>query len=604
MKKKISSWLLLLLLLLPVCFAIGDGNLEGGGGDLGSGDGASYWNPGRDGVRVSIMDGNHAVVTFDISNQSWEDWVDVSFNKKNKLQYQSGTQLSPSNGYTNILLPPDLKMPRIISDQSGMVDETIAAVKRYFTDEATVRYLAEKANMSYEDLISGTYKLMIEPIAYFTFRDIRYGMTATETALFDLLVAKGDLKYRLGKLTHRNQPFSMFLEKSEFGISAWSGTSYNNKQSAATIIDYLGVGAVTFVDVPDIPISEQTYTFRTDKDVIVAVNIQNTGADITPDDNAYLDLDIGEKTYRRQFVCPAGESQLVWVKWHTPDTPQVVDISVTCDNIPRLNKQLTANIEELIENTPPDPKYEDSNPSFELADTPDYGSVTSNTWGEWYSFWVHDPTSHSEKDWVNTSHKSSCSDNCSKNHGYWDRWSWTCTSSDCDEPDEHGHWEFEYTTYQAGLNVEFSIEPDEQVPTAYQSGGQWVMASGYGVNVNAEVSVTTRGGADNYDVTPVQSIITTYPEFGFETYNRFMETKYSTHSLYSNIDWTLQENPYSYYSNRVHFTPLWYPDDANYVVNAVVFDAWTPGGMLYTTVEDEMLIFLSVLDDWYIRVEE
>ena len=590
--------LVMMVLFIPNCYAIGDGNLEGGGGDTGDGNKGSYWNGGDDGVRISIMDGNRAVIIFDLANEDWTGRVPISFAIKTKLQYKAGAQLLPAAAYTNWV--PEIKLPRIIHTTGG---GNAIALKEHFTDRQVIEDIASMSGVPYDDLISGKYKLLIEPISYFTYKGVLHAMTATECALFDWLIVKGDLRYWMGSLTHQNQPFSMFLEKLEFGISPWTGKT-TGKQSAATIMSYLGIGVVTFTEVPEIPEGDEAYTFRTDKDVIVSINIQNTGTDITPDDNAYLDLNIGGTIYHKQFVCPAGESQLVWVKWHTPDTPQIVDITVTCNNIPRLNKRLSANIEELIENTPTDPKYEDSNSNFELVDVPDYGSETSNTWGEWYTYWIHDPTSHSEKDWVDTSHKTSCSDSCSKNHGYWDRWSWTCTSSDCDEPDEHGHWEFEYTTYHANLYVEFSIEPDEQVPTAYQSGGQWVMASGYGVNVNAEVSVTTRGGADNYDITPVQSIITTYPEFGFETYNRFMETKYSTRTLYRNIDWTLQENPYSYYSNQVHFTPLWYPDDVQYVVNATVFDAWTPAGMLYTTVEDKMLIFLSVLDDWYIRLEE
>lgn len=597
MKKQIISFLILLIVLIPVCFAVGDDNITGGGGDTGDGDtGAtgSYWNAGRDGVRVSIMDGNYAVTTFDIANKDWEGWVEVAFNIKNKLDYKRGEMLARSNGYTNILLPADLKMPRIIAATSQSNGNTIEAIRRYFTDEATVRYLAEISSIPYEDLISGTYKLMIEPMSYFTYRGDRYAMSATECALFDWKISMGDLSYRMGKLTHQNQPFSMFLERSEFGIAPWTGGT-TGKQSAYTIMEFLGVGAVTFTEVPEIPEGDEAYTFRTDKDVIVSINIQNTSsADITPDDNAYLDIDIGGTTYRRQFVCPAGESQLVWVKWQTPDTPQIVDITAICDNIPQLSKRLSANIEELIENTPPDPKYEDTNPSFNLIETPDHGSVTSNTWGEWYTYWVHE----SKKHWEDDGHDSSCDDDCDDDHEWW----WRCTEDDCDIPDIHGKWEFEYTTYSASLYVDFSIEPDEQVPTAYKSRGEWVMASGYGINANAEITVAKSDNASVYDVTPVQSMITTYPEFGFENYTRFMETEDAGPRHYRNIDWTLQENPYSFYSNPVHFTPLWYPDDVQYVVSAVAFDAWTPAGMLHTTVEDEMLIFLSVLDDWYIAV--
>ncbi|MEG1017927.1 MAG: hypothetical protein RSE36_08960, partial [Oscillospiraceae bacterium] len=66
--KKILSTLLVITLLIfslfsTVAYATGDGNMEGGGGDMGSGTGQSFWNPGNDGVRVSIVrDSDKSVV--------------------------------------------------------------------------------------------------------------------------------------------------------------------------------------------------------------------------------------------------------------------------------------------------------------------------------------------------------------------------------------------------------------------------------------------------------------------------------------------------------------------------------------------------------------
>ncbi|MFR8331520.1 MAG: hypothetical protein ACLU9S_03340 [Oscillospiraceae bacterium] len=39
------------------------------------------------------------------------------------------------------------------------------------------------------------------------------------------------------------------------------------------------------------------------------------------------------------------------------------------------------------------------------------------------------------------------------------------------------------------------------------------------------------------------------------------------------------KNIYSTYNQRVHFTPVWFPD-GSYTVNTHVMDIWTPAGML------------------------
>lgn len=94
-------------------------------------------------------------------------------------------------------------------------------------------------------------------------------------------------------------------------------------------------------------------------------------------------------------------------------------------------------------------------------------------------------------------------------------------------------------------------------------------------------------------MTPVQNVVATFPEFKYETYNRLLEPIYG--------GWQFKVNPASYHGNRLHFTPLWYPDDTYYPVNFCAFDAWTPGGQLYASGSDSLYIFLSCLDDWIIH---
>ena len=55
MRKILALFLSLALLLdtaMSAFAATGEGNIDGGGGNMGSGNSSSYWNPGMDGVRA------------------------------------------------------------------------------------------------------------------------------------------------------------------------------------------------------------------------------------------------------------------------------------------------------------------------------------------------------------------------------------------------------------------------------------------------------------------------------------------------------------------------------------------------------------------------
>ena len=65
MKRLLALFLSLVLMLGAVvpAYATGDGNFDGGGGGMGSGTSTNYWNPGMDGVRISVVNvDSHAVV--------------------------------------------------------------------------------------------------------------------------------------------------------------------------------------------------------------------------------------------------------------------------------------------------------------------------------------------------------------------------------------------------------------------------------------------------------------------------------------------------------------------------------------------------------------
>lgn len=136
--------------------------------------------------------------------------------------------------------------------------------------------------------------------------------------------------------------------------------------------------------------------------------------------------------------------------------------------------------------------------------------------------------------------------------------------------------------------------------------------SGYGYSISLNSTVTSNNEVSaNTSLTGIQSAIITFPEFNynkgvtvngnFGQYNQLAEITTKTNN--ANISRTtmeLKENPFSATNSRVHFTPLWYPN-GNYTVYAETFDAWTPGGMLATTVSSNIKVSGNVYDDWQVN---
>lgn len=91
-----------LTLLCPMTAyaATGEGNIDGGGGNLGDATSHGSWNPGNEGVRVTIVrSDDHAVVStpIDLTNRAPAASI-YHFGKVSKLQYTNGAALSPVPG--------------------------------------------------------------------------------------------------------------------------------------------------------------------------------------------------------------------------------------------------------------------------------------------------------------------------------------------------------------------------------------------------------------------------------------------------------------------------------------------------------------------------
>lgn len=529
---------------------------------MGQGTSANKWTPGNDGVRITVVDAESGAAVsspVDFSNRSQSGGA-LHFGKVSKLQYKAGTSLSLQSGVAYTCIKPATAMPTIVSSTGR---NNIDAIKRYFCSEYACKLVAQYAGIDYDTMISGQYKLLIEPIAYFTHNSQYYCMTATEAALYDQL-SGGALRRTMPSLTHKNLPLSIFLEYSDLGISAWGGST-TGKQSNADIISSLGVGIVWFTEIPPQPegdIEAPDVEYRVDTDVITAVTL-TTNTDLTPDTPASVTFHIMGTTYRvRDIVIPAGDSQVVWVKWHTPSTPQTITITVSVSGAYTAQDTFVAKIVDLNEHIPPDPLATDTNPGYTVPALPVNSQKLTANWGVWSCYWV--PV-----------------------------WEW------CDHGDDDGHWvdrgywEYEYTGYSASINGTMSLMPDDIVPTA--SGK--TMKSGYGVKT--DVSATLSTNAPTSHITYPQTAFSVFPEFQYQTYLRLLKRTSGGRSA----RFTFRENDFSTYNRTVHFTPLWFPDATNYTVYTQVWDTWTPDGMLSVNLNDYVSIQGSLYDDWYTNRE-
>ena len=560
MYKKFRILLILTLLcsiLLSIpAYAVGDGNIDGGGGDMGQGTGQNKWSPGMEGVRVTVVRAEDRVpVTRAIDITNKKPNIRYHFSKICKLSYTSGTPIG-INTETYEYVNPAQALPKIISSES-LGASSIEEIKSYFTDEQVIRSIANLTGMDFETLISGEYKLLIEPIAYFIFGGQMVAATATEAALYDEHLG-GGLRRKMVSLSHKNLPLAMFLETPDLGYPAWGGST-TSAASNADIKSSLGLGVVRFDDAPpDKPdIDTYNYEYRTNTEVITAVDVRGGQSD--PDNPVSVTFNVNGKSYTVNNVYyPSGDSQLAWIRWTTPKEPQSMTITVDVSGGGSVNKGIiNVNIVDLNENPPPDPNADDINDSFVRPSLPQKEQITSANWGVWRPWW--------QENWV--WHSSS------NGGGYW-----------CD----HGWWEFDFDRYSASLTASMSITPDEKAPTA--SGK--TMKSGYGINetVNTHVSTT-----QNSAVTPAQNAVTYFPEFGYQGFWRLLDRMTGGYDMRHEF----KENRYSTYKRRTHFTPIWYPDGI-YTPYTWLIDCWTPAGMLSMNLNDSITIDGNLWSDWHI----
>jgi hypothetical protein len=316
------------------------------------------------------------------------------------------------------------------------------------------------------------------------------------------------------------------------------------------------LGIVRFEEQPEDPvITTYDYEYRVNTEVITAVDV--SGGQSDPDNPARVTFTIDGRDYHVDNVYyPEGDSQLAWVRWTTPDTPQDMVITVRVSGPGNAHGTINCKIVDLDQNPPPNPVADDRNDSFTPSSIPSREQKTSNYWTIWRPWWYEYWVWHGDDE-----------------DGYW-----------CD----HGWWEFDLDRYSASLSATMRITPDNKNPTA----GSRSMKSGYGVNqlVTTDVSSTQSSAT-----TPAQNAVSYFSEFNYEMFWRLLEQMGGGY----NTRFEFQKNEYSTYRGRTHFTPIWYPN-GSYTVNTWLIDCWTPAGMLSMNLSDSLTIRGSLWDDWHI----
>lgn len=339
------------------------------------------------------------------------------------------------------------------------------------------------------------------------------------------------------------------------------------------------------------------------------------------------------------ITCPSGgEEAMGWIKWHTPRREQSVVITLESkrDTLILLDENgdqcekliINADIAKVKESTPPDPQVSDTRPSWQKiysqSSVQDRISeyVSNNSLQElsWYT-WSIGASWTQHWDWTDkrVSVITGGMTDPSSDTPYWDAetkteditfTSWgvdnhyfaSATAERMSGKFYTGavliskaDLQLEKVTYSVSMSAEATISPSDYCKTATysESNGKYTMKSGYGIQIN----VDTHLSGDTQYCTGSQTANVLFPEFN---YNRHNTTLYNRLLEKVNGSFVFKKNKYSTYNDRVHFTPIWFPDKKNYTVYVEVFDVWCPAGQLSVRLTDQIYIKGNVYDDWHI----
>lgn len=596
----------LLLAILIACsfsfsaFATGDVIVGGDGDDMGDGTGENKTLVGGEGVRITVYgvkSGNKYGETVDFTNVDWRNnFQKVRYSTKgySKVDYTRGISIDylDENSYNNYYVPENM-LPNIIQDINGSIN--IPLLKKHFKSKKVIREVIQRTHcdLDIEDFETGKFCLLLEPVGYFYFEGETYALTATEVAILNQMQTNAGVttfRSKLTSFTHQNLPLAMFLDEDttagqNLGLNVWRGTT-SGRVNDSDIINNLGNALVIYKEdekveeKPDTPADggaiggitgSGDYDYPCDSDVITSLYISSSDTDITNSNSATASFNInGEIHEVTGIVMPAGEQQLVWVKWHTPSTPQTINIGVDISGGLIGYETISANIYEVIENEPPDPTGTDTNPGIKNLSKTNCTTTKykSDSWSVWYCYTVW----HEHKRLI-----------LNKKTGEIEEETYYTTEI-----------KFAQHTYSAGVRATMDITPDSRVPTDEKCGNTYKLKSGYGLDIEVENNVVKHCNICDFAYTPYA--VATFPEFEYKTYNRVLDREFWNYM-------TFKPNEWSQFEKRVHFNPVWFPDGI-YEMKLKVFSFWTPNGEITFDLSDYVYIDGAVYDDYYVRPVE
>jgi len=556
MIRKVS--ILLSFILTCVCLAIPVSALNGDGQDGISGNKGNAQNLYKDGMgwRVYVADKNKIIVI------PFQDIYVSGIMKPNsgKVYWFGDTKIENKGLVKKQELydfKKDIKVPKPGSSYRSL---------KAFWSENNLKnmIIGLKWQYSYDEIKekmeAGEWFIVMEPVMYVRVNGINFALTATEAG-YNNIASGGDFVRKMGSVTHNLLPGWAYFNME--APSAWGipiGKSFNKNGMKyqvpdASMISTYGIMYIDMSGKTEYTLDTYDYEFHTDTDVIVAVDVSAGGRDIDPDSPGSVTFNFPNGARTKQYVVPGGETQKVWVSWHTPKEEGEHTVPVSISGGSSSTGTINIKVTELEEEIPPDPEGKETNEGFTVPSPPKEESTRRHEWSEWEAEWESDIKE----------------------------------DADGNEYDD-GEWVFTKNRFYAELKASnVKIVPDDRAKTA--SGNN--MKSGYGINAEMTFTVIcnqgTPGGG-NY--TDAQYVIATFPEFGYEGFNRFLEQDGGM--------WQFKQNKFSQFKNRVHFTPVWYPDNSRYVVSVEVLDVWTPVGELRAVVNsNEIKIDGSVFDDWH-----
>lgn len=611
------------IIFLYPTYTYADSNMDGGGSGGGSGTGTkdNYYSTSDYGVRITVIDTRtnrraDGTLTIDYHKTSKGDKTVYDFGKVSKLEYMGVAGYSTpkslewsSEDYTINIQGKTVSfkqddLPVIISSNSSG-NSDIEKTKRYFNDSARLQLIASRVGITYETMVCGNYKIIIEPVIYLTFEGSYIAMTAHEAALYDMMLGGtastgGELRTKFVSFTHKNLPLAIFLQKKDLGVNRWTGSKYN-RVTNGDILKYLGIGVLSFTDIDnaaldnsvDLDIGTAAYTYRPNTDVITSVEVSagSGGWGATSDNPITVTFsgDLIPTTQVSGIVIPAGGSRLVWFKWRTPPVTvkTTAYINVNVSGVGSAAGTIKVTINPIQEKEPPNPTADDKRPfgwsNVYLPSIPAFPKI-----GALSSF----SSPRKSLSW----HTYICTKRYVFTGSYY-------TDAEGNElEDSNGNpipiyetvYDFSTNYYTAALvSTNAAIWPDSNTFITNKSTSE--VKSGYGVELRINSSVTSTGGTGA--ITGIQTAVTYFPEYSYANYRRI--SKLPGASLFSAME--LPINLYSIKGSRVHFLPIWYPDK-EYKVYIETLDAWTPAGMLCDYTTASIQVKGSMWDDWNIGI--